>query len=80
MFDAGLVETAQAHHLELVQYTESFLGPFHEAYAMEAIMGDNNWMIRYNFRIKLCNNCQTDLLNFVPFISHNFLAFPHKLC
>ena len=49
MFDAALVETAQAHHLELVQYTESFLGPFHEAYAMEAIMGDNNWMIRYNF-------------------------------
>ena len=52
MFDAALVETAQAHHLELVQYTESFLGPFHEAYAMEAIMGDNNWMIRYNFCIK----------------------------
>jgi len=46
MFDGTLVETAQAHHLELVQYTESFLGPFNQAYAMEAIMGDNNWMIR----------------------------------
>ncbi len=49
MFDGTLVEMAQAHHLELVQYTESFLGPFNQAYAMEAIMGDNNWMIRYNF-------------------------------
>ena len=52
MFDITLVETAQAHHLELVQYTESVLGPFNQAYAMEAIMGDNNWMIRYNFLLK----------------------------